>query len=230
MVNFRLFLWKAKSNKRVREGHTSATERSISSSERRLVKLDITRILKELSVRYLLREYGQFFVASVVGGSIFGFFANYPWYFGTLGGVIFSAILFPIVKFERGREFSLQVKRLRQALTLDRAYITEVSATGYASFQEFEDLGAFFVFQVEPDKLFVLRGQDYYETQRFPCLNFEIVSIPNALFVVRPLSQKIGPDLEFDDKTMLTVCSIDDQFILNGTISDVLQVLRANLA
>lgn len=193
------------------------------------MKSDIAGILKELSVRLLFKEYGQFFVASVIGGTIFGFFANYPWCYGTLWGVMFSTILFPIAIFERRRGISIRIQRLRQALALDRAYITEVRATGYASFREFEDLGAFFVFQVEPDKLFVLRGQDYYETPRFPCLNFEIVSIPNALFVVRPRSQKIGPDLEFDDKTMLTVCSIDDQVILNGTIPNVLQVLRANL-
>ena len=205
-------------------------ERPISSSEHRLVKSDITRFLKEISVRYLLKEYGRFLVASIVGGTIFGLFANYPWYFGTLGGVIFSAILFPIAILDRRRRLSIRIQRLRQALALDRAYITEVSATAYASFREFEDLGAFFVFQVESDKLFVLRGQEYYETAKFPCLNFEIVSIPDALFVVRPLSQKVAPDLEFDDTTMLTVCSIDDQVILNGKIPDVLQVLRASLA
>lgn len=113
---------------------------------------------------------------------------------------------------------------------MNRVYITEINATAYASFQEFEDLGALYVFQVESDKLFVLRGQDYCETPRFPSLRFEIVNIPSALFVVRSLGPKANPSIEFDDKTMLGFGAIDDQIVLNGKVSDVLRVLRENLA
>lgn len=50
-----------------------------------------------------------------------------------------------------------------------------VQARAYAEFEEVEDEGACFAFQLDGDRLLFLSGQEFYPTTRFPSLDFSIV-------------------------------------------------------
>lgn len=206
-------------------------ERELTAEEKRFLSAEINRLRKEISTRYLGKEFLKFLIAGlIVGGVVYGLFGKYPWHYGLMAGGAFVCLLFPITTFSQYTKHKKRLIALENAKAHGRASIRYVEATAYASFREFEDLGVLFVFQIGKNKLFVLRGQEYYGSNRFPCLNFEMVTIQDVHFKIDPKSQKVKPIVEFDDKTMRDVCSVKDQSILEGELSNVLEILRANQA
>lgn len=203
-------------------------ERTLTPAERRAVGAEMQRFRREASLQSALKDSVAYVVAGLLVGAIYFLAIGRPWYLGSLAGLLFVVTLIPLVGFARFRRAARHVRSMDRALRSDSVRVTEIIATEFASFEEFEDLGPLYVFQVEPDKLLVLRGQLYNETPRFPSLHFEIVEIPGVSTMVRPRSPKVAPTASFDDKTMLEVSAIKDRAILDGSISDVLQLLRAN--
>jgi len=64
---------------------------------------------------------------------------------------------------------------LRSALRRREADVYRVEATTFAEFDEVEDEGAAYAFQVAPGRLFFVTGQEFYPTADFPALAFSLV-------------------------------------------------------
>jgi hypothetical protein len=65
--------------------------------------------------------------------------------------------------------------QLQAVLAHNTARSTSVKASAVAEFEEFEDEGACWAFQVEPELLLFVCGQAYYATADFPSNEFTIV-------------------------------------------------------
>lgn len=68
-------------------------------------------------------------------------------------------------------------RRMRAALEHDRAEVYDIEARGYADFEEFEDEGACYAFDVGDGRLVFLAGQQFYPAARFPSLDFSLVRL-----------------------------------------------------
>jgi hypothetical protein len=66
-------------------------------------------------------------------------------------------------------------RRLRSALRRDTAKVYEVHASAYVDFEEFSDEGALYAFQIDGHRIAFIQGQDFYASNRFPCLDFSLV-------------------------------------------------------
>lgn len=79
------------------------------------------------------------------------------------------------VRRERIGELAGTVAPLRSALRRREAEEFRVQATAFAELEEVEDEGAAYAFQIAPDRLLFLAGQEFYATDAFPALSFSLV-------------------------------------------------------
>jgi hypothetical protein len=94
--------------------------------------------------------------------------------FATMG--IYTVIIW-WVYWKNGGETRRHLRSLARALEVDRVAVTQCQSSEMVEAEELEDEGAEFFFQVEPGKIFCVRGQQYYATRRFPNTDFELVEI-----------------------------------------------------
>ena len=84
-----------------------------------------------------------------------------------------------------------------------------------------------YAFDLGDDKLFVVRGQEYYETDAFPCLDFELVRVPMAFFAIRTFGPKASPVIEYPESAMRELSRVEDGTVVHGTAANALASLRS---
>ena len=67
--------------------------------------------------------------------------------------------------------------RLASALERNAADVYDVRARAFAEFEEVEDEGACYAFELTGNQLVFISGQEFYEGTRFPSLDFSLVYI-----------------------------------------------------
>jgi len=68
-------------------------------------------------------------------------------------------------------------RSLESALERNTADVYDVRARAFAELEEIEDEGACYVFELEGDRLVFIIGQEFYESARFPSLDFSLVYV-----------------------------------------------------
>jgi hypothetical protein len=66
---------------------------------------------------------------------------------------------------------------LQSALKCNAADVYDVRARAFATFEEIEDEGACYAFELESNRLVFIAGQEFYESARFPSLDFSLVYV-----------------------------------------------------
>jgi hypothetical protein len=66
-------------------------------------------------------------------------------------------------------------RRLAEELEFGQAYTITCRPNRIIEREEFEDEGAFWIFECSEGRYLAICGQDYYETPRFPSSHFEVV-------------------------------------------------------
>lgn len=88
-------------------------------------------------------------------------------------GVVISLWIF----IENRLRFSNRKKSLEEALDRNEADIVHIKSTEMIEFEEIEDEGAGYAFQVDDDYIVFVEGQNFYSSANFPNDDFEIVHI-----------------------------------------------------
>jgi hypothetical protein len=73
--------------------------------------------------------------------------------------------------------FKTMAHDLESALTRNAVDAYDIRARSFAVFEEIEDEGAFYAFEIEGDRLVFITGQEFYEDARFPSLDFSLVYV-----------------------------------------------------
>ena len=201
--------------------------RPLTESETRRIRAELARHSKRVSCWEQLKELLQVIVAVGIVGAGFSLFAKQPLAVALTGSLLLGVVLLCILWFERLRQVKPRIAALSAALKTGLVNVVHITSTGYATFSEYEDLGALYAFQISPAELFVLHGQEYYETEAFPCLEFELVDDASGAFsAIRPLSTKAAPVVAYTESEMLAVARIGDRCLLQGEVSNALSVLQ----
>ena len=66
---------------------------------------------------------------------------------------------------------------LESALNANAADVYDIRARSFALFEEIEDEGACYAFELEGNRLVFVTGQEFYESARFPSLDFSLVYV-----------------------------------------------------
>ncbi|MCD4780369.1 MAG: hypothetical protein K8S27_07475 [Candidatus Omnitrophica bacterium] len=96
------------------------------------------------------------------------------WFFYSFLALTFCVVAYmlgPIIKKQRA-----QVVNLRQAIDADLVHVIQCQATQMMELDEKQGEGVLYGFQVEENKMFFLRGKDYYPNKKFPSIDFEIIN------------------------------------------------------
>jgi hypothetical protein len=88
-----------------------------------------------------------------------------------------TLLLISWVSSERRRAFSTSIGRLESALRGNTAEVVRATSPQCLAFEEIEDEGACYAFQVEAQQVLFVIGQDFYESARFPNSDFSLVHI-----------------------------------------------------
>jgi hypothetical protein len=75
------------------------------------------------------------------------------------------------------RGFDANARDLKAALERNAADVYDIRARSFAQFEEIEDEGACYAFELEDDRLVFVTGQEFYESARFPSLDFSLVYV-----------------------------------------------------
>jgi hypothetical protein len=73
------------------------------------------------------------------------------------------------------RHIQAQVQMLESARSRDEAEVFDISARAFIEFQEVEDEGACYAFDLGDDTIVFVVGQQFYPGARFPSLDFSLV-------------------------------------------------------
>jgi len=68
-------------------------------------------------------------------------------------------------------------RELASAPRRNEAEVYDVRARAFAEFEEIEDEGACYAFELDGDRLVFITGQEFYEAARFPSLDFSLVHV-----------------------------------------------------
>lgn len=198
--------------------------RPLTKSESRYLQLECARrknlALKELAPKSIMIALG----VGLLAGIGFGIFANYYWYWGALLGAFAAFLLKVLAGFDYHKSHSNFSSLSKKA---DETKVTRIESSRIIELKEFEDLGVTYCFEIEPNKFFILSGQDYYETQRFPCLNFEIIEIEKLLYTIRPKSIKLLPDRVIPECISKEIKFYETEVIVDGTFENIEDSLKA---
>jgi hypothetical protein len=73
------------------------------------------------------------------------------------------------------RQFDDMAAGLRSALAANVAEVFDVRARAFVEFEEVEDEGACYAFEIDGPRLVFVTGQEFYAAARFPSLDFSLV-------------------------------------------------------
>jgi hypothetical protein len=146
-------------------------------------------------------------------------------------GTIFILSPFKIFKLIKNfRKSSLLQGKIHQImddiLEKDIARVIHCNSTKMIEFEEIEDEGAEYLFQVEENKIFHIKGQEFYETALFPSNNFELTSIMGKEgdsptdFYIRCIGHKISP-------MMVITADIKKEYI--DKVSELPEIIEGNI-
>jgi hypothetical protein len=110
-----------------------------------------------------------------VAGAIIAIFMNPNlWLLLAVTVFIFAGIGLWTFLQEQGRG-QKELKQIEYLRTANRVTSIKVQTKEFYELTEEEDEGAYYLFQIAPDKILSFGGQDFYSNKKFPSSDFEIV-------------------------------------------------------
>jgi hypothetical protein len=146
--------------------------------------------------------------------------------------IVAGAVIILWVRRDLGadrRSLDTIVRRLESALRRNLADVYDIRSSGFVEFDEIEDEGACYAFQLAgKDEIVFLSGQEFYEEARFPSLDFALVfPLDEAGQRVDMLIEKRGaksePQRRIPSHVKRTLTIPEDLRIIPATLGEVEQ-------
>ena len=99
------------------------------------------------------------------------------WWLITLFWLALAAVLAAWSYIPEQRRLSTELAKFEDALQTVRVIDVHVRSTRMVEFQEIEDEGACYAFQLDDGTIRFIRGQDYYASARFPNSDFSLAHL-----------------------------------------------------
>lgn len=122
---------------------------------------------------------------------------------------------------------------LQSALSRNLALVYDIRSTGFVEFEEMEDEGACYAFQLkDTDKLVFISGQEFYDEARFPSLDFALVfpldeSDRRVDMLIDKRGAKASPVRRIPAAVKANLTIPEDLQLVQGDLSNIEGVLRA---
>ena len=125
-----------------------------------------------------------------------------------------------------------RVNAAESAMMRNEAEVLQIQSAEMIEFDEIEDEGACYAYQVDDESILFIEGQDFYASAKFPNNNFEIVHIYDAAqklveMIIDKHGDKLRPirKIASEDKKKLKLP--DHLEVVKGKLSNIEQILKA---
>ncbi|MCH8044001.1 MAG: hypothetical protein IID44_09820 [Planctomycetes bacterium] len=75
------------------------------------------------------------------------------------------------------RDSAKRIRSINSAVARNIASVVRIRSEEMIEFEEHEDEGACYAFQLDDDRIVFVSGQEFYRTARFPSTDFELIDI-----------------------------------------------------
>ena len=99
------------------------------------------------------------------------------WYYCLLISFAITLLISLWSYFDLRPKFQREVDVYRRALLRNEARVTRIQSSSIVEFEEQEDEGACYAFQLDGDQVVFVSGQDFYPSARFPNSDFSVIKI-----------------------------------------------------
>jgi uncharacterized membrane protein YeaQ/YmgE (transglycosylase-associated protein family) len=127
---------------------------------------------------------GRRFTNLVIAGGLFvGLWLLTPWgtdkqfWVATLTWLVIGAVLVGWAYWDLHRQSKAARQQFESALRRNAADVFAIKATRFVEFDEVEDEGAAYAFELQDGRIVLITGQDFYAHDTFPCLDFSITHL-----------------------------------------------------
>jgi hypothetical protein len=112
----------------------------------------------------------------------------------------------------------------------NEAEVFEIKATAFAEFEEFEDEGACYAFELSGGRLVFVTGQEFYEQAKFPSHDFSLVHILNERgepvdMIIEKRGPRVDPARTIPAAAKLDLEPPEHLQVLHGTLGDIEDLL-----
>jgi hypothetical protein len=156
-----------------------ASHRALTAAERRLIRSKI----RSLTAR---GRRGLRISLPISGGVVFLLWlwtvlaSDASWLIVTVFWLVAGGALTIWVRRDMRKDamsFERMARDLESVLRRNTAAVYDIRARSFAAFEEIEDEGACYAFELEGNRLVFITGQEFYEGARFPSLDFSLVYV-----------------------------------------------------
>lgn len=203
--------------------------RSLTETQRKLLAEEIKEIhdRKRLFCRRLAIAYLSFCIFCC-GLTIFA--ANVAWYWAVIAWSLIGACLFGWSVLEENSKNRKHVDRLARILEKNEAEVIHVESHEMVEFEEIEDEGATYAFQVDSEQILLLSGQEFYPTEAFPSSRFEIICMNDAMKCgldtsIESFGDKLQPLRTISVAAQNNFRYVQGVEVLNGRLNDIERLL-----
>ena len=122
--------------------------------------------------------------------------------------------------------YDVMRRGVESALRADQARVVDIRARAFVAFEEFEDEGACYAFEIAEGRIFFLSGQQYYESAKFPCLDFSLVHVLDedeqvADVLIEKRGARAVPDRVIPVEVKVRMELPEDQEIIEGRLDEL---------
>jgi hypothetical protein len=159
------------------------TQRSLNDSERRVLRGALGFRRKQLrpsawrGVVVSLVIFGSLCLATLLASDAPRWFVITFW---SVLGIAISLWVSISVRRELSAELGAGLKALEDAVARDQADIVRIQSSAMVEFEEIEDEGACYAFQVDERRIVFVSGQEFYPSAKFPNTDFSLVELRDA--------------------------------------------------
>jgi hypothetical protein len=206
-------------------------KRSLSDKERRYLLASISkldRFARGIKIRIIITTlivYGLLWVATSL-------LSDAPWPVVTFFWVCLGTGMGVWMITGERRKISRRKEWIEAALSRNEAEVAHIRSSEMVEFEEIEDEGAAYAFQVDGDIVVFVEGQDFYPSARFPNTDFEVIRIYGrddemAEMLIEKHGEKLRPVRRISARVKRTLSLPGHLKTVRGRLAELERILRA---
>ncbi len=206
-------------------------KRPLSDKEKRYLLASISkldRVARGIKVRVIITTlivYGLLWVATSL-------LSDAPWLVVTLLWVCLGTGMAVWIITSERRKIFRRKELLVSALSRNEAEVAHIISSEMVEFEEIEDEGAAYAFQVDGENVVFVEGQDFYPSARFPNADFEIIRIygrdaETAEMQIAKHGEKLRPVRRISARVKRTLSLPGHLKTVRGRLAELESILRA---
>jgi hypothetical protein len=205
--------------------------RPMTAREQKLLKCNISKEERHLDLRHELSCLGGIFVATVVLWGVVGLLQRKMPSPIILVGMLVSYMGISVVaSISERRKTRAKIRTLRQVLDKNEAREVIIQSDQMVQFEEEEDEGAEYAFQVDDDRVVLLSSQEYYPSRRFPNNDFSLIFIYDEKgglveLLIDKRGEKLKPIRKISAKRKRELRFFNDLEVIEGKLEDLEKLL-----